>query len=84
MNAYLINTGSKLVMIDAGAGALFGPTVGGLANSLKAAGCSRSRSTNLHHPHASGSRWRAGGEWRHHFPERRGAGRQGGRRLLAE
>ena len=38
VNAYLINTGSKLVMIDAGAGALFGPTVGGLANSLKAAG----------------------------------------------
>ena len=38
VNAYLINTGSKLVLIDAGAGALFGPTVGNLVNSLKASG----------------------------------------------
>ena len=38
VNAYLINTGSKLVLIDTGAGALFGPTVGNLVNSLKASG----------------------------------------------
>jgi len=38
VNAYLINTGSKLVLIDAGAGALFGPTLGKLAASLKASG----------------------------------------------
>ena len=38
VNAYLVNTGSKLVMIDAGAGKLFGPTLGGLVASLKAAG----------------------------------------------
>jgi len=38
VNAYLINTGSKLVLIDAGAGALFGPTLGNLVNSLKASG----------------------------------------------
>ena len=38
VNAYLINTGAKLVMIDAGAGNLFGPTLGGLVASLKAAG----------------------------------------------
>ena len=38
VNAYLINTGSKLVLVDAGAGALFGPTVGKLAANLKAAG----------------------------------------------
>lgn len=38
VNGYLINTGSKLVLIDTGAGALFGPTLGRLAANLKAAG----------------------------------------------
>ncbi len=38
VNAYLINTGTKLVLIDAGAGALFGPTLGKLASSLQASG----------------------------------------------
>jgi glyoxylase-like metal-dependent hydrolase (beta-lactamase superfamily II) len=38
VNAYLINTGSKLVLVDTGAGHLFGPTLGKMANSLKAAG----------------------------------------------
>jgi glyoxylase-like metal-dependent hydrolase (beta-lactamase superfamily II) len=38
INGYLINTGTKLVLIDAGAGAVFGPTVGKLLTSLKAAG----------------------------------------------
>jgi glyoxylase-like metal-dependent hydrolase (beta-lactamase superfamily II) len=37
-NAYLINTGTKLVLVDAGAGALFGPTLGKLVANLKAAG----------------------------------------------
>jgi glyoxylase-like metal-dependent hydrolase (beta-lactamase superfamily II) len=38
VNAYVVNTGSKLVMIDAGAGPLFGPTLGKLVDHLKAAG----------------------------------------------
>ena len=38
VNAYLVNTGTKLVLIDAGAGTLFGPTLGKLLASLKAAG----------------------------------------------
>ena len=38
VNAYLVNTGSKLVLIDAGAGSLFGPTLGNLRNNLLAAG----------------------------------------------
>jgi glyoxylase-like metal-dependent hydrolase (beta-lactamase superfamily II) len=38
VNAYLINTGSKLVLIDTGAGAFFGPTLGKLLANLKAAG----------------------------------------------
>ncbi len=38
VNAFLINTGAKLVLIDTGAAGLFGPTLGKLATSLKAAG----------------------------------------------
>ncbi len=38
VNAYLINTGTKLVLIDAGAGNLFGPTLGKMMTSLKASG----------------------------------------------
>jgi glyoxylase-like metal-dependent hydrolase (beta-lactamase superfamily II) len=38
VNAFLVNTGSKLVLIDTGAGVYFGPTVGKLLASLKAAG----------------------------------------------
>lgn len=38
VNAFLVNTGSKLVLVDTGAGGLFGPTLGGLVASLKAAG----------------------------------------------
>ena len=38
VNAYLVNTGPKLVLIDTGAGNLFGPTLGKLAANLKAAG----------------------------------------------
>jgi glyoxylase-like metal-dependent hydrolase (beta-lactamase superfamily II) len=38
VNAYLVNTGSKLVLIDAGAGSLFGPTLGKLTQNLRASG----------------------------------------------
>ena len=38
VNGYLVNTGSKLVLIDAGAAGLFGPTLGKLVGNLKAAG----------------------------------------------
>jgi glyoxylase-like metal-dependent hydrolase (beta-lactamase superfamily II) len=37
-NAYLINTGNKLVLIDTGAAGLFGPTLGNLLANLKASG----------------------------------------------
>jgi glyoxylase-like metal-dependent hydrolase (beta-lactamase superfamily II) len=38
VNGYLINTGSKLVLIDTGAAGLFGPTLGNLVANLKASG----------------------------------------------
>jgi len=38
VNAYLVNTGAKLVLIDTGAAGLFGPTLGRLVANLKAAG----------------------------------------------
>ncbi|MFV0676714.1 MBL fold metallo-hydrolase [Variovorax sp. tm] len=38
VNGYLINTGSKLVLVDTGAGGLFGTTLGNLQANLKAAG----------------------------------------------
>jgi glyoxylase-like metal-dependent hydrolase (beta-lactamase superfamily II) len=38
VNGYLINTGSKLVLIDTGAAGLFGPTAGNLLANLKASG----------------------------------------------
>ncbi|TPG50040.1 MBL fold metallo-hydrolase [Rhodanobacter glycinis] len=37
-NAYLINTGKRLVLVDVGAGDLFGPTLGKLMGNLKASG----------------------------------------------
>ena len=37
-NAFLINTGDKLVLIDTGAGALFGPNLGKMIDALKASG----------------------------------------------
>ncbi len=38
VNGYLVNTGAKLVLVDAGAGGLFGPTLGKLVANLKASG----------------------------------------------
>jgi glyoxylase-like metal-dependent hydrolase (beta-lactamase superfamily II) len=38
VNGFLINTGSKLVLVDTGTGTLFGPTLGNLLSNLKASG----------------------------------------------
>lgn len=38
VNGFLINTGTKLILVDTGAANLFGPTLGNLVNNLKASG----------------------------------------------
>lgn len=38
VNAYLVNTGSQLILVDAGSSNCFGPTVGRLVENLQAAG----------------------------------------------
>lgn len=59
VNGFLVNTGNKLVLIDTGAGSLFGPTLGNLVNSLKAAGYQPEQVdeiyiTHLHGDHVGG------------------------------
>ncbi|MBB3194961.1 MBL fold metallo-hydrolase [Roseateles terrae] len=59
VNGYLINTGTKLVLIDTGAAGLFGPTAGRLLANLKAAGYQPEQVdeiyiTHLHPDHAGG------------------------------
>ncbi|MDE2599223.1 MAG: MBL fold metallo-hydrolase [Rhodocyclaceae bacterium] len=59
VNGFLINTGSKLVLIDTGAGTLFGPTLGKLAQNLKAAGYTPEQVdeiyiTHMHPDHVGG------------------------------
>jgi glyoxylase-like metal-dependent hydrolase (beta-lactamase superfamily II) len=59
VNAYLINTGEKLVLIDTGAAKLFGPTLGNLQESIKAAGYTPEQVdeiyiTHMHADHVGG------------------------------
>ena len=59
VNTYLVNTGSKLVLIDTGAAKLFGPTLGNLLANLKLAGYQPEQVdeiyiTHLHPDHVGG------------------------------
>ena len=59
VNAYLINTGSNLVLVDAGAAKLFGPSLGHVLQNMKAAGYEPSQVdtvviTHLHGDHVGG------------------------------
>lgn len=59
VNVYLINTGKDLVLVDGGAGALYGPTLGKLMTSLRAAGYQPEQIdhvllTHLHADHVGG------------------------------
>jgi glyoxylase-like metal-dependent hydrolase (beta-lactamase superfamily II) len=58
-NAFLINTGAKLVLVDTGSGNLMGPTAGNLLMNLKAAGYRPEQIdevylTHMHPDHAGG------------------------------
>ncbi|MDR7297408.1 glyoxylase-like metal-dependent hydrolase (beta-lactamase superfamily II) [Pelomonas aquatica] len=60
VNAYLVNTGAKLVLVDSGAAGLFGPTLGRLLASLKAAGYTPEQVdeiviTHMHGDHIGGA-----------------------------
>ncbi|MYM27723.1 MBL fold metallo-hydrolase [Duganella sp. CY15W] len=59
INAFLINTGSKLILVDTGAGALYGDCCGKLVAHLRAAGYQPEQVdeiylTHLHKDHAGG------------------------------
>ncbi|HEX7983990.1 MAG TPA: MBL fold metallo-hydrolase [Duganella sp.] len=59
VNGFLINTGSKLILIDAGAASLFGPTLGQLVGNLKASGYKPEQVdeiyiTHMHSDHVGG------------------------------
>lgn len=54
VNVYLINTGSKLVLIDAGAGTLAGPTLGTVLSNLKLAGYDASQVDEVYITHFHG------------------------------
>ncbi|MCM2332051.1 MAG: MBL fold metallo-hydrolase [Pseudomonas sagittaria] len=59
VNAYLINTGSQLVLVDAGAAQCFGPTLGVIQANIQAAGYQPEQIdsvllTHLHPDHACG------------------------------
>lgn len=59
INAFLINMGERLVLVDAGAGNLYGKDGGGLVAALKASGYSPEQIddvfiTHLHEDHAGG------------------------------
>lgn len=59
VNAYLINTGKNLVLVDTGAAKCFGPTLGVIGDNLRAAGYDMAQVdtvllTHLHGDHACG------------------------------
>jgi glyoxylase-like metal-dependent hydrolase (beta-lactamase superfamily II) len=84
VNAYLVNTGSHLILVDTGASACFGPTLGRIRENLHAAGYEPEQVdtillTHLHADHACGLpvQWHGGVSRRHCLC------RQGRRGLLA-
>lgn len=59
VNVYLINTGAKLILVDAGGGAIFGPALGKLQSNLQAAGYKPEQIddillTHMHRDHVGG------------------------------
>jgi len=81
INAFLVNTGKHLVLVDTGAGALFGPDAGGrLQDSIRAAGYSAEQIDAAHPRRPFG---RAVRRRRKAVPERRHLRQPPGSGLLA-
>jgi len=60
VNAFLVNTGSKIVLVDTGTAGLFGPTAGRLLDNLKASGYTPEQVdeiviTHMHGDHIGGA-----------------------------
>lgn len=60
VNAYLVNTGARLVLVDTGAAGLFGPTAGRMLANLKASGYTPEQVdeivvTHMHGDHIGGA-----------------------------
>ncbi len=69
VNAFLINTGSKIVLVDTGAASLFGPTLGHVLANLKSSGYTPEQVdevviTHMHGDHIGG----AGSDGKPSFP----------------
>ena len=59
VNAYVVNTGERLILVDAGAAKLFGPRLGHIVDNLRAAGYQPEQVdtiliTHLHGDHING------------------------------
>ncbi|MET0518897.1 MAG: MBL fold metallo-hydrolase [Burkholderiaceae bacterium] len=54
VNGFLVNTGAKLVLVDSGAGKLFGPTLGGLLANLRASGYTPEQVDEIYITHSHG------------------------------
>ena len=57
VNAYLINTGSHLVLVDTGAAKLFGPSLGYVLQNMKAAGYEPAQVDTVIITHLHGTIW---------------------------
>src|SRR6266851_2230734 len=85
VNAYLINTGDKLILIDTGAGEMFGPGLSKLQSNLKLAGYQPEQVDMVHdHSHAPRPCWRPLPRGGNDVPERDRVCGQGRRRVLAQ
>src|SRR5580658_2962445 len=83
VNGFLINTGTKLVLVDTGAGTFFGPTLGKLVANLQASGYRPEQVDEIYITHMHPDHW-ADRRRQDRLSERRGARRAARGALLVE